>query len=94
MEGSGLAEALNRNQISPADPPYVRPEASDDEALAGFREAVRLHHDQAVLRRESETQIAAIGSDMSDAEWDRLQARRQAELAAEERAREDEAQRE
>jgi len=94
LEGSGLAEALNRNQISPADPPYVRPEASNDEALAGFREAVRLHHDQAVLRRESETQIAAIGSDMSDAEWDRLQARRQAELAAEERAREDEAQRE
>lgn len=94
LEGSGLAELLSRNQISPADPPYVSPETSDEMALAGFREAVRLHHDQAVLRNESKAAVAAIGADMSDAEWDRLQARRQAELAAEERAKEDEAQRE
>lgn len=94
LEGSGLAELLSRNQISPADPPYVRPEASDEDALAGFREAVRLHHDHAVLRRESETELAALGGDISEAEWDRLQARRKAELAAEERAREEEAQRE
>jgi DNA primase len=94
LESSGLAELLSRNQISPADPPYVRPEASDEDALVGFREAVRLHHDQAVLKGEREQDVAALGNDFSDAEWDRLRASVKDQLAAEERAIEDEAQRE
>ena len=94
LEGSGHAELLSRNQISPADPPYVRPEASDEDALVGFREAVRLHHDQAVLKSERERDVTAWGDNSAEAEWYRLQARIQDRLAAEERAKEDEAQRE